>query len=180
MKRSIYIFIFGIFLFSIQSCEDKEILLPNNTFEINGEYNGGKIFYIDETGLHGLIADTSNQLSSSWGSNSTNTGATDLDNGFGKKNTEKIINTLGCYTSNAACLCNKNYIEGYNDWYLPSKGELDILFAQKDLVDGFTASNYWSSTEVFNNGGWNQNFTTGEQGENGKFDARSVRPIRAF
>lgn len=178
MKRSIYIFIFGIFLFSIQSCEDKEILLPNNTFEINGEYNGGKIFYIDETGLHGLIADTSNQLSSSWGSNSTNTGATDLDNGFGKKNTEKIINTLGCYTSNAACLCNKNYIEGYNDWYLPSLKEIELIGKNTDILN--SSYSYWTSSEYSATSAYFYKKNNSYNMYTNKYNSLRVVPIRSF
>ena len=123
------------------------------------------------------------QISWSTGENQdlTVTGADNESIGSGYKNSLDIANQSGNLLATTAALAARGHDGGgKSDWYLPSKGELDILFAQKDLVDGFTASNYWSSTEVFNNGGWNQNFTTGEQGENGKFDARSVRPIRAF
>lgn len=123
------------------------------------------------------------QISWSTGENQdlTVTGADNESIGSGYKNSLDIANQSGNLLATTAALVARGHDGGgKSDWYLPSKGELDTLFTQKALVGGFTASNYWSSTEVFNNGGWNQNFSTREQGENGKFDARSVRPIRAF
>lgn len=112
----------------------------------------------------------------------TVTGADNESIGSGYKNSLDIANQSGNVLATTAALAARGHDGGgKSDWYLPSKGELDILFAQKELVEGFTTlNNYWSSSEYSNDGAWNQNFGSGEQGSNGKFDARAVRPIRAF
>jgi hypothetical protein len=51
---------------------------------------------------------------------------------------------------------------GYDDWYLPSKEELNILYMNKDRIGGFNGW-YWSSTESSNNRAWGQNFNNGIQ-----------------
>jgi hypothetical protein len=65
-------------------------------------------------------------------------------------------------------------------WRLPTKGELNILYLNKDKIGGFANSFYWSSTEVDNNYAWFQNFSNGDQGTNSKGHASSVRHVRDF
>jgi len=69
---------------------------------------------------------------------------------------------------------------GKSDWYLPSINEIGKLYLQRSIVGSFVLNNYWSSSEVANDGAWNYSLSMGQQGENGKFDLRGVRPIRAF
>jgi hypothetical protein len=173
----------------------------DTVYEVGGTGpGGGTIFYFSETSFScgPTLSSTCNyleaalgdwygeddpQISWSTGENQelTVTGADEESIGSGYKNSLDIANQSGNVLATTAALAARGHDGGgKSDWYLPSKAELDILFIQKDLIGDFTASNYWSSTEVFNNGAWNQNFTTREQGENGKFDLRSVRPIRAF
>ena len=112
------------------------------------------------------------------------TGADDTSIGTGYKNSLAIANQSGNLAASTAAMSAREYFGGgKSDWYLPSKDELDSLYAQKVTVGGFTTeNNYWSSSESSDEGAWNQNFGYGygEQGTNGKFDARAVRPIRAF
>ena len=112
------------------------------------------------------------------------TGADDTSIGTGYKNSLAIANQSGNLAASTAAMSAREYDGGgKSDWYLPSKDELDSLYAQKVTVGGFTTeNNYWSSSESSDEGAWNQNFGYGygEQGTNGKFDARAVRPIRAF
>ena len=111
-------------------------------------------------------------------------GSEDTSIGTGYKNSLAIANQSGNLAASTAAMSAREYIGGgKSDWYLPSKDELDSLYAQKVTVGGFTTeNNYWSSSEYSDEGAWNQNFGFGygEQGPNGKFDARAVRPIRAF
>ena len=68
----------------------------------------------------------------------------------------------------------------YGDWYLPSKFELNLLYAQKSVVGGFANSYYWSSTEASSTSAWLQNFRRGIQTNFNKYDANRVRAVRAF
>ncbi len=69
----------------------------------------------------------------------------------------------------------------YGDWYLPSKGELNLLYAQKAVALFPQDEYYWSSTEVSHDGAWAQNFTTGTQLDVWKAQSFiKLRPVRAF
>lgn len=117
---------------------------------------------------------------SNWETSVEGAGRTAIGTGYA--NSAAIASQAGNDTTNSAAPEATAYTGGDQvDWYLPSKDELDSLYAQKEIVGGFTTgNNYWSSSEYSNEGAWNQNFGSGEQGPNGKFDARAVRPIRAF
>ena len=116
---------------------------------IGERYGGGIIFYIDSTGQHGLIADTVDLGVALWWPKTTTyirvgTGARI---GHGKLNTRKIILTQGDSGRYAARLCKKSNRGGYDDWFLPSKDELDSLYHKRFRVGGFVNNGYWSSSE---------------------------------
>jgi hypothetical protein len=76
--------------------------------------------------------------------------------------------------------------EGYNDWFLPSKDELDLMYKNlkaKGLGE-FGNNVYWSSSEYTNKNAWEQNFSNGIQYDiyfsYGKAYPYSVRAVRAF
>jgi hypothetical protein len=52
---------------------------------------------------------------------------------------------------------------GYDDWYLPSKEELNILYNNKEKIGGFNGKWYWSSSEVSSRRAWGQSFEDGIQ-----------------
>ena len=69
----------------------------------------------------------------------------------------------------------------YGDWYLPSKFELNLLYAQKSVVGGFASLTYWSSAENRSNYAWLQSFSNGYQYTYGFKDYTGrVRVVRAF
>lgn len=149
-------------------------------FAIGRSYGGGIIFYIDTTGVHGLIAATSDQSSHiEWynGSNIT-TGATATAVGTGLSNTNAIVTAQGA-GSYAASICKNYRGGGYDDWFLPSKNELNLLYLQQSYVGSF-ALNYWSSTEGGNDAAWDQDFSNGYQYNSIKGSTIPVRAIRAF
>ncbi len=151
-------------------------------FSIGIEYGGGIIFFIDSTGEHGLIAapkdmDTIvswyNQVY--WFARARGTGI-----GKGATNTQKIISALGDSGVYAAKICADYSGGGYTDWFLPSKGELNLLYKRKEIVGGFISGYYWSSTEADYKYAWSQYFGFGYQGLNDKKFAFFVRAVRAF
>ena len=68
----------------------------------------------------------------------------------------------------------------YDDWYLPSKDELNKLFLQMRVIGGFREVCYWSSTETGKYNACSQIFDNGFQTANDKSTTFSVRPIRSF
>ena len=62
----------------------------------------------------------------------------------------------------AAQLCAELNYGGFNDWFLPSRGELDLMHRNlyQEGIGGFSAVPYWSSSEYYDNKVWFQIFGT--------------------
>ncbi|MCX6277458.1 MAG: DUF1566 domain-containing protein [Bacteroidetes bacterium] len=149
-------------------------------FVIGQSYGGGIIFYIDGTGLHGLISATTDQSTGAqWGSNGTTIG-TSTAIGTGQANTTLIVN--GCSAAGiAARICDDLVLNGYSDWFLPSKDELNQMYLHKDAIGGFASDLYWSSSQYSANNAWYQSFANGDSGANIKTQPTYlVRAVRAF
>ena len=103
--------------------------------------------------------------------------------GNGRRDTRLIILYSG-EADTAAKLAAEASFGGKNDWFLPSAGELRLLYQQRTLQGiGITSGHYWSSTQCnvlgMTNFAWRCNFSGGsfsywERGSN------NVRAIRAF
>ncbi len=148
---------------------------------IGQSFGGGIIFYIDGTGQHGLISATSDQSTGSeWGCWDTFIGGTSTAIGSGQSNTTAIIN--GCSTSGiAARICNSLVLNGYSDWFLPSAGELNLMYLQKSTIGGFAGNgSYWSSSESDHFDAWLQVFSSGNTYLNSKYLTVYVRAVRNF
>lgn len=83
----------------------------------------------------------------------------------------------------AFALCEGNTYHGKNDWYLPARAELNLLWLNQAAIDAnaagnFTTSNYWSSTENDTGDAWFQDFEDGDQGYDYKTDNGDVRCVR--
>ena len=151
------------------------------TFTIGQSYGGGIIFYLDGTGQHGLIAATSDQSNGAeWGCYGTTLGGTSTAIGTGQANTTAIVN--GCNTAGiAARICNDLVLNGYDDWFLPSIGELYQMYLQKEAIGGFAFNYYLSSSEFSTNYyAWYVNFASGIQYSTNKNSLNYVRAVRAF
>ena len=155
------------------------ITLP---LRIGDSYQGGKIFYIDGTGLHGLIAATSDiSTGAPWGDfGLTITGADGTAIGTGNQNTIDIM--AGCATPGiAARLCGDLVQGGYSDWYLPSKDELEKLYINRTAVGNFFNVQYWSSSERDSYDVWMMDFSNGNKDYLDKYyNSFRVRAIRSF
>ena len=166
-----------VFIISI-SCK-KDVKADLNTGD---NYQGGIIFYLDDTGEHGLICAIADQSTTDpwWNGSYVATGAVSTSDGSG--NTTAIIAAQGNTGNYAARLCRNYNGGGYSDWFLPSKEQLNMLFNNKALIGGFTGHIYWSSTEYELGTVWVQDFQSGQQHLDSSSDGANVRAraIRSF
>ncbi len=144
---------------------------------------GGIVFYITDGGQHGLEAPPADQYSSEgweWGCFGTDiSGAEEPAVGTGAQNTADIL--AGCGDRGIAARVAVGYEQnGFTDWFLPSKDELNLLYQQKDVVGGFASYYYWSSSEHDIGNAWAQYFNNGSQFTNYKTYTNRVRAVRAF
>jgi hypothetical protein len=160
-----------------------------------GDYRaGGVVFWLDPTdNRHGLVCAIEDQSAGiRWYNGSyTATGATATAIGTGLSNTLVIIADQGAVeTSYAAGLARAYSGGGYDDWFLPSKDELNAMYQNKATINStaaaysgvnFVSDTYWSSTEDDIYAAWKQYFTNGDQSTSGKvYTSDSVRAVRAF
>ena len=148
---------------------------------IGDYYGGGIVAYIDGSGIHGLIAATADQSTGiQWYNGSyVVTGAAGTAIGTGQANTTAIVTIQGT-GSYAAQLCNDLIVSGYDDWFLPSKDELNKLWINRVAIGGFADYYYWSSSELNANYAWSHSFFIGYQGGSNKSLSLRVRAVRAF
>ncbi|TFH40831.1 MAG: DUF1566 domain-containing protein [ANME-2 cluster archaeon] len=155
---------------------------------VGDNYQGGKVAYILQPldpgyisgEIHGLIAAPSDQSTGiQWYNGSyITTDATGKALGTGNANTNTIVAAQGEGTY-AARLCYDLVLEGYNDWYLPSQDELNLLYFNKNEIGGFV-NLYWSSTEYSFESAHLQWLSDGSQGIFSKITTANVRAIRSF
>jgi hypothetical protein len=85
-------------------------------------------------------------------------------------------------------------MNGYSDWVLPNKDQLELIF--KNLhqkgIGGFSSEDYWSSSEYDADYAWYFNFSAGRANYGGnypdspdsdgnrEYDTKRVRAVRAF
>ncbi|MDR2376952.1 MAG: DUF1566 domain-containing protein [Treponema sp.] len=149
---------------------------------------GGVIFFINPqagewTYLEAAPASTETQIR--WGANGVDAGGKGASIGEGKTNTQTILramNEVGVSVPAVQYCVNLNQ-GGFQDWFLPSKAELNLMYSNLKMkgLGGFKNETYWSSTESGSDTAWYQNFSDGSQiGYHGKDYPRYVRAVRAF
>lgn len=181
MKKNILLVVFVFFIPSFYSCKKEKNSPSGEKIAIGQKHQGGVIFYLDASGQHGLVASETNQSNTIRWYNGTYvvTGSTDNAVGKGYETTTLIIDRQGA-GSYAASRCEELTLNGYSDWFLPSKNELNLLYQQRNQIGDFTEGYYWCSAEYDSLHAWNQYFPYGPQYYANKADPACVRAIRAF
>ena len=151
----------------------------STTIEIGDIYAGGIVFYVDITGEHGLVCpDIDQTAGEQWGCKDTYINGAD---GTGAQNTIDIVND--CSTTDiAARICDELILYGYNDWFLPSKDELNLMYINLHLagIGSFYDEDYWTSSEQSDYSSWLQDVGDGDQTTENKDYNNRVRAVRAF
>jgi hypothetical protein len=176
-------------------------LVQNDKVKIGSSYSGGIVFQIDPTGRNGLVFCIDSITKSFWGFKNKQIGTSKLL-GTGKENTlliskkantnvfienkrklfffnQKIVVTQKYDT--AADLCLMLNINGYNDWFLPSIDELNLLF--HSLNNEYKTKipfRIWSSSEKSISSAFYFSFKSGKVGNEDKHNSLYFIPIRAF
>lgn len=148
---------------------------------IGMKYKGGIIFYIEPMKGGGLLVSNDDLGSGSiWGCSNSVSGAVDKNIGSGQTNSSAMISVCG--KTGAVGLCDDYKYGIYDDWFLPSYGELELIYKNLKETDKekFSIGYYWSSTQKDNNNALRYGFLGGNFGEADKSSIQLVRAVRKF
>jgi len=165
----------------------------SNKHYVGESYGGGIVYYVYDNGQHGLIASLADQgtgYAITWNNNNgikINATADGLGAGFKNTLIMTAVHTAMGANYGPDIYCNDYSVTvggvKYGDWYLPSKYELNLLYAQRSILGSFaTIEPYWSSTEIDNNNVWTQYFDNGSMVVTNKYldTYGRIRAIRQF
>jgi hypothetical protein len=101
--------------------------------------------------------------------------------GSGYQNSLLIVAQVGNVAASSAAVLVRGYTGGTKtDWYLPSKNEWPLLYAQRSIVGLPNVGTYWTSSEDSFQGGRYFRIQDQKEDEMGKQVANWVRAVRAF
>ncbi|MBK7698539.1 MAG: DUF1566 domain-containing protein [Saprospiraceae bacterium] len=175
-------------------------MLVTKKYQIGDFAFGGIVFWVDESGQHGLVCAKTDQSAGIRWYAGTYTNTMALADGplSGDKNTLLCISNQGYGDGStyAARISNELQVTEnnitYGDWYLPSRQELALMYANRAIIGTTSTSHggsgfdltvsYWSSTEYdFYNAYMIQFFNNGAEVQNNKDSSNvSVRVVRRF
>ena len=165
------------------------------TYQVGDRAQGGIVYWVTPDGTHGKvihlhqIVTESGQTATAWHTPRTATGA--VSSTLGQQNTLAIINKEG-HIASAAIECYNLVADGYDDWYLPAKDEIEdqllpnISIVRQALLDwgGSDALSTWTSTEISANNSFDaiyyQDVVVPHIQRISKHYVRPIRAIRSF
>lgn len=185
MKKLLLIILISL---SIFSCKEPPTPTPIDIppvvlqkHELGELWGGGIVIYLSDTSkTHGFVVsnfDIGNQVQ--WGCSILYpNNKTDIN--YGKLNTYNIItycNTPGI----AAKLCYDYKVDKFDDWFLPSLDELNLLYLNKKYVTNWSdAYKYWSSSQLNSYSIYVKDWSDGKQYIITPTSKINVRAIRSF
>ena len=158
---------------------------------------GGKIFYDDESdgvddieNIRYLEAapfgwyNGGNDPGFQWSQNNTDIPISyNTQIGSGKSNTQSIVDDLSAGNS-AAKICYNLSLSDYEDWFLPSRDELQIMMKNKNFISGLIGTGsvdwYWSSSQGGYDNAWFIASQDGIIARTNKVHSYAIRPVRGF
>jgi len=163
----------------------------NSGYPMGSTHEGGLVFYNDGN-AHGLVCAPSDQVikTAKWGCEGSTIGGTSAAVNTGSANTNAIV--AGCSAAGkAARVCYDLVVNSYSDWYLPSTGELNLMYVNLHTqgmggFPGFSTDynpDYWSSTEKDKDYAWGFDFLSGSPASDYKESSLfffNVRAVRSF
>jgi len=167
---------------SVGTAYGNEVTFTTPLLSIGMSYAGGIVFDLDSSGQHGLVCAPSDQGAYPWGCYGTDIPNTSTAVGTGATSTANIV--AGCAQRPiAASVCADLVLNGYSDWYLPSLGELQLMYSRLHLqgLGGFGWDWYWSSSQYGPYSAWAMDFYGGNVVYSyGKGYNVQVRAVRSF
>jgi uncharacterized protein (TIGR02145 family) len=171
---------------SLGTSYGNELSFTTSPLAIGSNYAGGIVFYLDSTGQHGLVCAPSDQGVAEWGCYLGSVGTSTVL-GTGNTNTLAILNSC-TQRPIAASLCADLILNGYDDWYLPSRDELNLICQRIGSIANFVGSpswsRYWSSSQALTawvqSDAWYVEIYLCQVDFRGKDNPYRVRAIRSF
>jgi hypothetical protein len=151
--------------------------------QIGDLINGGIVFHVDASGEHGLVASNSYIGNATFGCinqliDDTEEGIADYPLAPIGLSNSNFIASRCAENGTAAKICLSYSVDGYSDWFLPSKDELNLMYL--NIKEQMVANYHWSSTEYNKRFAWQQHFASGTQYKIYKNINAYVRAVRAF
>lgn len=153
-------------------------------YTVGQNAQGGKVFWVDETGQHGLVMSTSDVSPGIvWTNGYSITKAYSNGAYGGAINTYLINQSLG-NGPNATYVAIQHTGGNFGDWYLPTFNELGLM--RSSGVSGIASGVYWTSNEYIVSTGqlpinaYNFDFSNGTGILSDKLNLHKVRAVRKF
>lgn len=176
---------------SCTSSSSTQAFTLKNIAAIGDPADGGVIACMDPTinpptNAGYLIATTSDDSAGIvWSASSSLTNALSTTDGSNigspeNGNTYLIVNALGAGAYAASLCANYSTSGGYNTgWFLPAQSQLNCLYTNRNTINAFTQSNYWSSTEADSSNAYQED-NSGHISTAAKTSSYAVRCVSSF